>query len=122
MTSRLFFSVLGILILGMGACSKLQEDVVPPLPQKVTYRDHIQPLLERSCVRCHNGTLQNGNVNLATYETVVALPRIEAGNPECTFLTRIINPGGKMHQYLDDPRDFDLFYQWIVVDSLAEFP
>jgi cytochrome c-type biogenesis protein CcmH/NrfF len=102
------------------ACSELQDNIVAPMPAKVTYVEHIQPLLERSCVRCHNDSITNGTVNLSTYQEVTS--RLQAGNPNSSFLTRVISPGGKMYRFLNDPADYDLFYQWIVVDSLAEFP
>lgn len=120
MSKRLIlgFSLGGLVLLA--ACSELQDNVVAPLPAKVTYVEHIQLLLERSCVRCHNDSITNGNVNLTTYQAVTS--RLQAGNPNSSFLTRTISPEGVMYRFLNDPRDYDLFYQWIVVDSLAEFP
>jgi len=120
MSNKLILSLaLGSLAL-ITSCSELQDNLVAPLPTKVTYVEHIQPLLERSCVRCHNDSITNGTVNLSTYQTVTA--RLQAGNPNISFLTRTINPEGNMYRFLNDPADYDLFYQWIVVDSLAEYP
>ena len=129
MKARLILGLsLGMAVLTM-ACSELQDNIVAPLPAKVTYVEHIQPLLERSCVRCHNENVNHYGVILTSYENDTALVQIEKGNPDCRLLMVVLNPEtplksetGWMYRFLSDPRDYDLIYQWIVVDSLAEAP
>lgn len=36
-----------------------------------SYQTHIAPSIETNCLRCHNNTRMDGNVNLEGYENVV---------------------------------------------------
>jgi hypothetical protein len=112
-----------LLLLSAWGCTELNEAELPPdLSAGVTYSNDIQPVLERSCVRCHNDTVTNYNVDLSTYDRLQDLVGtvIIPGTADCRFLTRIVSPeDGKMYRYLNDPSEYDLFFRWIVVDSLA---
>lgn len=111
----------------VSACTEIDKSMQPVRPDRVTYVDHIKPILERSCVRCHNENVNHYGVILTSYASVSALSQIETGNPDCSFLKEVLNPEtplksetGWMYRFLGEPDDYDLIYQWIVEDSLTE--
>lgn len=59
----------------------------------------VKPILERNCVRCHNGVAFPGKMNLATRDTALAGKRggrayIQPGAPdESLIITAISRPG-----------------------------
>ncbi|MFQ6612335.1 MAG: hypothetical protein ACE5D2_04460, partial [Fidelibacterota bacterium] len=108
-------------------CTEIDKSMQPALPSQVTYVEHIQPILERSCVRCHNEDVNHYGVILTSYERVKVLSQIEVGNPNCVMLTKVLSPEipdqsetGWMYRFLEEPRDYELIYQWIVKNELME--
>ncbi len=116
-----------LVLLLVTACTEIDKSMQPTQLDRVTYVDHIKPILERSCVRCHNETINHYGVILTSYASVSALSQIEAGNPDCSFLKQVLNPEtptksetGWMYRFLSEPGDYDLIYQWIVEDNITE--
>ncbi|MFQ6677275.1 MAG: hypothetical protein ACE5D0_03050 [Fidelibacterota bacterium] len=108
-------------------CSELDKSFKEPLPDRVTYKSHIKAILDRSCVRCHGGSEQIvPDVNFSSYSEIklligtdVSSDLIVPGN-QSSGLLRKTKPGGSMNLNLNDNRDYDLLYQWIVLDSVAQ--
>lgn len=57
-------------------------------PQKVTFSDHVQPILNKHCISCHGGVKQAGEVSFV-YRDQVLPPDgwvVEPGDPENSIL------------------------------------
>ncbi len=50
------------------SCTADKEEIDTCGLDNITYSSDIQPLLEVSCVSCHNSTNSNGGINLDSYE------------------------------------------------------
>lgn len=59
------------------ACiSEFQQGVVKEgdcIPESLSYKNHVSPILSASCVSCHSGNSPSGGVLLSTYEEVKAM-------------------------------------------------
>ena len=62
---------------------------------KVTYDDHVRPLLKRRCASCHSGDRTEADLNIANF---VALMQgggsgavIDAGSADDSYLFRLVN-------------------------------
>src|ERR1044072_8986804 len=68
-------------------------DAPPPAP-KVTYQDHILPILRNTCLNCHNPDKKKGNLDLSTYSGAVtgggSGKAFEPGDPEPSMIYRLI--------------------------------
>ncbi len=109
-------------------CSEIDKSFQEPLPDIVTYDSHIKAILDKSCVRCHGGNETQG-INLSSYSNIntdigndVSSFWIVPGNPNSGILIDKLNPGknDNMYGYLINNRDYEMIYQWIVIDSVAE--
>jgi len=111
----------------ISGCSELDKSIQEPLPETVTYNSHIKAILDRSCVRCHGGSEQIvPDVNFSSYSEIelligtdVSSNLIVPGN-QSSGLLRKTKPGGSMNLNLNDNRDYELIYQWIVRDGALE--
>lgn len=74
-------AILGLLtIYTTSSCYYDVEEVLYPNgcnTTEVAYSGDIAPLLDRSCITCHNDLSQNGGINLEGYENV--LRQVESG-------------------------------------------
>ena len=41
-------------------------------PARVTYEEHVKPVLQKHCVVCHSGDQPRGDLDLSAYATLVA--------------------------------------------------
>src|SRR5688572_6053127 len=61
---------------------------------KVTYQDHVLPILKNTCLNCHNPDKKKGDLNLASHQGAMAGSGggkiIEPGDPESSKLIKII--------------------------------
>ncbi len=111
----------------LSACSEPNLDLVPILPEEVTYSGHIQKILNKSCVRCHGGAVKHG-IDLSSYTLIlesvgsdISEDLIVIGNPQSKILKQKLNPvSGGMYVYLSDSFEYDLIYKWIVNDGLRQ--
>lgn len=111
----------------MSSCSEPHSDLASSLPGVVTYTDHIEPILNNSCVRCHGGAVTHG-IDLSSYVSILesvgtdpSSDLIVIGNARSKILKNKLNPmSGGMYLYLNDPFEYDLIYKWIVEDALAQ--
>ena len=118
MTQKLSFRVAPLTVLGalaLGACAQDEPTPMPPpvspspspspsptAPPAVTYYEHIQPLLERSCLGCHEA----GGIGQPTFGTPEEASRLAS-------LIAVAVGSGRMppyyasadcNTYADDPR------------------
>src|SRR4051812_15956603 len=61
---------------------------------KVTYQDHVLPILRNTCLNCHNPDKKKGDLNLASYSGAMAGSGggkvIEPGDPDASKLYKAI--------------------------------
>jgi hypothetical protein len=58
-------------LLGMEPKEKKEEKVVKPLEEQIVYVDIIQPILNKSCVKCHREEKSKGKFRMDTFELLV---------------------------------------------------
>ena len=67
----------------LGATTALSED-------KITYDDHVQPLLRANCFKCHNQDKAKADLDLSTYPALMqggsSGPSVVAGDPDASYL------------------------------------
>src|SRR5260221_2725001 len=68
--------------------------------EKVTFQDHILPLVEANCAKCHNADKKKGDLDLTSYSTALAGGAsgkvLVSGDPDASKLWKSIN-------HLEDP-------------------
>ncbi|MBC8193428.1 MAG: hypothetical protein H8E18_13670 [FCB group bacterium] len=120
-------SIVALGTLMVVSCSQPNDDLTSELPHQVSYNSHIQVILEKSCVRCHGGTVTHG-IDFSSYSKILesvgndpSEDIIVIGNAQSKILRSKLNPEyGPMYKYLSDPLEYDMIYKWIVEDNLAE--
>jgi len=113
-----------ILFLFFG-CSEIDKSFQEPLPDVVSYNTHIKNILDQSCVRCHGGAETQRDLDLSSYDIIdqrIGTKDSDIITPGNSFslLLRKVGNGGTMHMYLNNIKDYELLYQWIVLDSVAQ--
>ena len=62
---------------------------------KVTYADHVRPILEARCFACHNQNKKSSDLDLTNYTNLMqggaAGSSIEAGDPDSSYLWSLVN-------------------------------
>lgn len=70
-----------------GACSAIAQD-------KTTYTDHVLPLIESHCAKCHNPDKKKGDLDLTTYQGTLkgggSGAAVVPGNPDSSRLWKSI--------------------------------
>src|SRR5262245_30807668 len=60
----------------------------------VNYKDHVQPILRKHCLNCHNADKANADLNVATYQALMAGggsgEPIKAGSPDQSLLYKLV--------------------------------
>ena len=89
--------------------------------EKVTFQDHLLPLIEASCAKCHNADKKKGDLDLTSYSGTLAGGAsgkiVVAGDPDASKVWKVIN-------HLEDPpmppksskmadKDLAVFKKWI---------
>ncbi len=110
---RCFF---GIWILGFG---------ILPFPvsgaDKITYQDHILPLVEANCSKCHNADKRKADLDLTSYQGALkgsgSGPVVLSGNVDGSKLWKALSHSEEPYMppnrpKLDD-KELDLFKKWI---------
>src|SRR5436305_13829950 len=68
--------------------------------EKVTFQDHVLPLVEANCAKCHNADKKKGDLDLTSYSSALAGGAsgkvLVAGDPDASKLWKSIN-------HLEDP-------------------
>src|SRR5215212_11180643 len=73
-----------------------------PLPaqEKVTFQDHVLPVVEANCAKCHNADKKKGDLDLTSYSAALAGGAsgkvLVAGDADASKLWKVIN-------HLEDP-------------------
>jgi hypothetical protein len=89
--------------------------------EKVTFQDHVLPIVEASCAKCHNSDKKKGDLDLTSYSATVAGGAsgkiVVAGDPEGSKIWKVINhtedpPMPPKSSKLPD-KDLAVFKKWI---------
>ncbi|QEL13419.1 WD40 domain-containing protein [Limnoglobus roseus] len=80
-----------------------------PKADAVTYKDHVQPILRKYCLNCHNADKSSSDLDVSTYAKLIAGgasgEAVKAGSPAQSLLYKVVNhevepkmppKGGKM--------------------------
>src|SRR4051812_25833656 len=63
--------------------------------EKVTFQDHVLPLVEANCAKCHNADKKKGDLDLTSYSTALAGGAsgkvLVSGDPDGSKLWKSIN-------------------------------
>src|SRR5882762_6638766 len=89
--------------------------------EKITYQDHILPLIENNCGKCHNSDKKKGDLDLTSYNGALkgggSGPVLVAGNPDSSKLYKAITHAEDPTMPPNKPRlpdkEIDLFKKWI---------
>jgi hypothetical protein len=89
--------------------------------EKVTYQDHVLPIVEANCAKCHNSDKKKGDLDLTSYSAALAGGAsgkiVMAGDPDASKVWKVIN-------HIEDPpmppkssklgdKDLVVFKKWI---------
>ena len=109
---RLRFAIIPVSIALVGAA---------PAQEKITFQDHLLPLIEANCAKCHNADKKKGDLDLTSYSGALAGGAsgkiVVAGDPDVSKVWKVIN-------LLEDPpmppksskmadKDLAVFKKWI---------
>lgn len=103
MSTRLFSLLVFAGLTGFGAVPGFSQQAKPDAEKPkevVTYKDHVQPLLRKHCVNCHNPDKATSDLNVMSYQTLMAGGAsgepVSPGKPDQSLLYRLI-------AHLDEP-------------------
>src|SRR5262245_38091408 len=65
----------------------------------VTYKDHVQPILRKHCLNCHNADKARSDLDVSTYQTLMtggaSGEAIKPGSPDQSLLFRLVSHAGE---------------------------
>lgn len=69
--------------------------VAQPKADAVTYKDHVQPILRKHCLNCHNADKASSDLDVSTYAKLIAGgasgEAVKAGSPAQSLLYRVVS-------------------------------
>ena len=110
---RLGKAVSLVLCLWMVSPSSAQE--------KVTYTDHVLPLIEANCAKCHNPDKKKGDLDLTTYSAALkgggSGVLFVSGNPDSSKLIKVLSHSEEPNMPPNKPplpeKELAMFKKWI---------
>jgi len=89
--------------------------------EKINYQQHILPLIEANCSKCHNGDKKKADLDLTSYQGALqgsgSGPVVISGNPDASKLWKAITHAEEPNMPPNRPRlsekDLATFKQWI---------
>ncbi len=90
--------------------------------EKITFQDHVLPLIENNCAKCHNPDKKKGDLDLTSYSAVLkgggSGQIVMAGNPDSSKLWKAITHAEEPTMPPNKPKmpdkELDVFKKWIV--------
>ncbi|HEV3144284.1 MAG TPA: c-type cytochrome domain-containing protein [Gemmataceae bacterium] len=87
---RAFLSILGMVCFAMAASA-----ADPPKANKITYQDHILPILREKCLSCHDGDKVKGGLDATTHRSLMEGGSsgvvVKPGDPDGSRLFQLIS-------------------------------
>lgn len=117
--------LLALCVLGLSAAPVLgQSDAkseVPKAKEVITYKDHVAPILRKHCGNCHNPDKATSDLNVLTYQTLVAGgssgEALSPGSPDQSLLFRAITHASEPYMPPGRPKipdaDIATIKKWI---------
>src|SRR5437879_9218897 len=91
---RLKASVVVVAIVGLGA-TQLVHAADPKKPAKVTYEEHVLPILRDKCIGCHSPDKSRGGLVVSTYTSIMAGGSsgevVKPGDPDNSRLFQLVS-------------------------------
>jgi len=89
--------------------------------EKITYQDHVLPLIENNCGKCHNPDKKKADLDLTSYSGVIkgsgSGPVVVAGNPDSSKLwkaiTQVEEPTMPPNKPKLPDKELEIFRKWI---------
>jgi predicted nucleic acid-binding Zn-ribbon protein len=89
--------------------------------EKVTFQDHVQPLIENHCAKCHNADKKKGDLDLTSYNGALkgggSGQVVMSGNPDSSRLYKSLTHAEEPTMPPNKPRlpdkELDVFKKWI---------
>src|SRR5436305_8598514 len=89
--------------------------------EKVTYQDHVLPLIENNCGKCHNPDKKKGDLDLTSYSGVMkgsgSGQVVVSGNPDSSKLwkaiTQVEEPTMPPNKGKLPDKELEIFRKWI---------
>lgn len=113
--NRFFLGLTLICILVfISSCEYEKTEPLDPndLPEVVGYSEHIQPLFDANCVKCHGGSTAPDLRPENSYFDLISGNYLDTEAPENSFLYQKISGNGSMAPYADD-YERALILKWI---------
>ena len=93
-----------------------------PAQEKVTFNDHLMPLIEQHCANCHNPDKKRGDLVLTSYNALLkgggSGSIVAAGSPDSSKLWKAITHAEEPTMPPKKPKladkDLDVFKKWIL--------
>src|SRR5262245_9044778 len=103
--------------LALSSCASSNAQTPPPF----NYNDHVLPLIEANCAKCHNADKKKGDLDLTSYSGVLkgggSGPVVVAGNPDSSKLWKAITHAEEPNMPPNKPplpeKQLAVFRQWI---------
>jgi Planctomycete cytochrome C/Anaphase-promoting complex subunit 4 WD40 domain len=105
------------LIASIAICLSLSAEA----QEKVTYTDHVLPLIEANCAKCHNSDKKKGDLDLTTYSGTMkgggSGALFVAGNPDSSKLIKVLAHAEEPSMPPNKPplpeKELAIFKKWI---------
>jgi len=132
--AEIFFASFAALLIFLAGARAAEVDparIPPAATTQIDFAHDIQPILERSCLKCHSGEKPKGKFSLTTRETLLKggqdqvdiLPGHSAKSPLIHFVARLITDSEMPPEGKGDPlskEQIGLLRAW--VDQGAKWP
>ena len=90
--------------------------------EKITYQDHVLPLIEANCSKCHNVDKKKADLELTSYQGALkgsgSGPVLLSGNPDASKLWKAITHAEEPFMPPNRPRleekELEIFKNWIL--------
>src|SRR5438445_513722 len=107
--------LVGIWVWGFGFCSSGRA------ADKITYQDHILPLVEANCSKCHNADKKKADLDLTSYQGALkgsgSGPVVLSGNVDGSKLWKAVTHAEEPNMPPNRPKladkDLELIKKWI---------
>lgn len=92
-----------------------------PAQEKTTYQDHVLPLVEQHCSKCHNADKKKADLELTSYPALLkgggSGAAVASGNPEGSLLWKVLTHAEEPFMPPERPKlpekDLAVFRKWI---------
>lgn len=91
----------------------------------ITYKDHVQPILRKHCLNCHNADKASSDLNVATYQALMAGgsngESVKPGSPDQSLLYKLVTHQAEPRMPPKAPKMADaelaLIRKWIEIGA-----